>query len=115
MKVEQVTKTYVPPKCRHIGCKCRSNRRDSWIVKIPEIHDQVQIGSLQMHGFVIFPLIQDASVIFDLVTKSIPHDTSSWEYIQSGPPSDEDIFVFSLVFSEYISWQKQMTLVMTLP
>ena len=49
MKVEQVTKTYVPPKCRHIGCKCRSNRRDSWIVQIPEIHDQVQIRSLQMH------------------------------------------------------------------
>jgi hypothetical protein len=46
-----------------------------------------------MHGFVVFPLIQDASVIFNLVTKSIPHDTSSWEYIQSGPPSDEDIFV----------------------
>eukprot|EP00957_Ditylum_brightwellii_P194491 14813425-Ditylum_brightwellii.AAC.1 len=45
-----------------------------------------------MHGFVVFPLIQDISDIYALVHKSIPHDSSNWEYIQSGPSSDEDIF-----------------------
>eukprot|EP00957_Ditylum_brightwellii_P014212 1070630-Ditylum_brightwellii.AAC.1 len=46
-----------------------------------------------MNGFIVFPLFQDTSDIYALVHKSIPHDFSSWEYIQSGPPVDEDSFV----------------------
>eukprot|EP00957_Ditylum_brightwellii_P104342 7947459-Ditylum_brightwellii.AAC.1 len=46
-----------------------------------------------MHGFVVSPLIQDTPDIYALVHKSIPHDSSNWENIESGPPADEDSFV----------------------